>query len=63
MAHIGQLDRLDADDPEERNPALSNRQEVKMMEGLIHLMKQRLKEIKESPSSMKEVRTPQEDFQ
>eukprot|EP00975_Prorocentrum_lima_P002193 475866-Prorocentrum_lima.AAC.1 len=63
MAHTGQLDRLEADDPEEQTPALSNRQEVKMVKGLIHMMKQQLKDIRESPSSMKEVRTPQEDFQ
>eukprot|EP00975_Prorocentrum_lima_P050400 10556010-Prorocentrum_lima.AAC.1 len=63
MAHNGQHDRLEADDPEEQNPELSDRQEVKMMKGLIHMMKQQLKEIRESPSSMKEVRTPQEDFQ
>eukprot|EP00975_Prorocentrum_lima_P010128 2159467-Prorocentrum_lima.AAC.1 len=63
MAHTGLLDRLEANAPEERNPELSNRQEVKMMKGLIHRMKQQLKDIKERPSSMKGVRTPQEDFQ
>eukprot|EP00975_Prorocentrum_lima_P011082 2354898-Prorocentrum_lima.AAC.1 len=63
MAHTGQLDSLEVLDPEEQNPELSNQQEVKMMKGLILMMKKQLKEIRESPSSMEGVRPPQEDFQ
>eukprot|EP00975_Prorocentrum_lima_P038579 8104381-Prorocentrum_lima.AAC.1 len=50
MAHTGQLDSLEASAPEEHNPELSTRQEVKMMKGLIHMMRQQLKDIKESVS-------------
>eukprot|EP00975_Prorocentrum_lima_P017621 3718670-Prorocentrum_lima.AAC.1 len=34
-----------------------------MMKGLIHMMKQQLNETKETPSSTKEVRGQQEDYQ
>eukprot|EP00975_Prorocentrum_lima_P013826 2938152-Prorocentrum_lima.AAC.1 len=38
------------------SPELSNQPEVKMTKGLIHMMKQQLKEVKLTPSSMDEVR-------
>eukprot|EP00975_Prorocentrum_lima_P028915 6075221-Prorocentrum_lima.AAC.1 len=63
MAHTGQRDGLAPTDHEEQHPERSNRPEVKIMKGLIHMLEQQLKDIRETPSSMKEVRDQQEDHQ
>eukprot|EP00975_Prorocentrum_lima_P054989 11530405-Prorocentrum_lima.AAC.1 len=63
MAHTGQVDGLEEDEPVEQPHAGSKRQEVNMMNGMIHMMKQQLEEIKDSPSSAKEVSSQQEDPQ
>eukprot|EP00975_Prorocentrum_lima_P008143 1741331-Prorocentrum_lima.AAC.1 len=63
MAHTGQLDDLAPLEVEEQNSEMSIRQEVSMMKGLIHMMKQQLKEIRETPSLTKDVKGRQEDNQ
>eukprot|EP00975_Prorocentrum_lima_P035314 7417346-Prorocentrum_lima.AAC.1 len=63
MAHTGQLDGLEKNEHDEQYPELYNRQEVKMMQGLINMMKQQLKALKLAPSSKKEVRDRQEDHE
>eukprot|EP00975_Prorocentrum_lima_P044278 9282689-Prorocentrum_lima.AAC.1 len=59
MAHTGQVDGLEEGEPVEQPHEGSRRQEVKMMKGLIHMMKQQLKDIKESSPSTKEVGSQQ----
>eukprot|EP00975_Prorocentrum_lima_P066857 12911637-Prorocentrum_lima.AAC.1 len=61
MAHIGQLDGLAQNEPDNQDPEPSNRQDVNMMKGLTHMMKQQLKDMKTTPSSIKEPGDPQED--
>eukprot|EP00975_Prorocentrum_lima_P063506 12891930-Prorocentrum_lima.AAC.1 len=46
MADTGQIDGLPLDVSEEQDEEPSNRQEIKMMKGLINMMKQQLKHIK-----------------
>eukprot|EP00975_Prorocentrum_lima_P048498 10145903-Prorocentrum_lima.AAC.1 len=53
MAHTGQIDGL-LDDSGEQEQEPSNRQEINMMKGLIHMIKQQLKQIK---ASQEEVET------
>eukprot|EP00975_Prorocentrum_lima_P001827 395870-Prorocentrum_lima.AAC.1 len=60
MAHSGQLDGVAHDELEEQDQGPSNRQEVKMMKGLIHMMKQQLNEIKLPPPSKNEIMFQQE---
>eukprot|EP00975_Prorocentrum_lima_P010976 2333446-Prorocentrum_lima.AAC.1 len=63
MAHIGQVDGLEESEPEEQPHEGSRRQGVNMMKGLIHMLTQQLKDIKEVPPSTKEVGSQQEDLQ
>eukprot|EP00975_Prorocentrum_lima_P069598 12927237-Prorocentrum_lima.AAC.1 len=63
MAHTGQVDGLEESEFEEQSPECSKRQGATIMRGLIHMMKQQQKEIKESPPSAEEVRKQQEDLQ
>eukprot|EP00975_Prorocentrum_lima_P013644 2903037-Prorocentrum_lima.AAC.1 len=63
MAHTGQFDGLAPTEQQRQYPELSNRQEVNITKGLIHMLKQQLKDVKLTPSSMKEVRDQQDDRQ
>eukprot|EP00975_Prorocentrum_lima_P065199 12902026-Prorocentrum_lima.AAC.1 len=63
MANTGQLDGLVQNEPDGQDPEPSNRQEVKMMRGLIYMMKQQLKEMEMPPSSTKEPRDTQGDHE
>eukprot|EP00975_Prorocentrum_lima_P039310 8262722-Prorocentrum_lima.AAC.1 len=49
MAHTGRIDGLPLDDPEDQDQEPSNRPEIKMMKGLINMMKQQLRQIKRPP--------------
>eukprot|EP00975_Prorocentrum_lima_P055838 11705720-Prorocentrum_lima.AAC.1 len=62
MAHTGQVEDLDHDDPNEPGQEPSSRQRVNMMVGIIHMMKQQLKDMKLPSPSTKEI-TAQHDQQ
>eukprot|EP00975_Prorocentrum_lima_P060094 12602768-Prorocentrum_lima.AAC.1 len=58
MAHNGQVDGLAQNEPDNQDPEPSNLQEVKMMKGLLPMMKQQLKDMKTTPSSVKAAKGP-----
>eukprot|EP00975_Prorocentrum_lima_P070212 12930745-Prorocentrum_lima.AAC.1 len=61
MAHTGQIDGLPLDVSEVQDQEPSNRQYMRMMKGLINMMKQQLKHIKVPAPSKKELMFRQED--
>eukprot|EP00975_Prorocentrum_lima_P026063 5479738-Prorocentrum_lima.AAC.1 len=63
MAHTGQVDGLaenEHDGPIHEGP---RRKEVKMMKGVIQMMKHQLKEFKELPSSTHQIGSQPDDLQ
>eukprot|EP00975_Prorocentrum_lima_P003652 796547-Prorocentrum_lima.AAC.1 len=61
MAHTGRLDGSAHDAPREQDQESSHRQDIKMMNRLIHMMKQQLQELRVPPPSKKEILVQHED--